>query len=229
VGKPKGEPRAAWVEDETPPEKKKRAAAIRTRLAKEYPDARCALNFSNPLEILVATVLSAQCTDAKVNQVTETLFEKYRTAEDYLAAKPGELEKDIHATGFFNQKAKSIRGLSRLIVEEHGGEVPRTMEEILRLPGVARKTGNVVLGNAYGVVEGIAVDTHVHRLAWRLGLSDQDDPVKVERDLTALFPKRRWLTLTYLLIEHGRNVCFARKPRCDECVVASRCPARRMP
>lgn len=229
MGKPKGEPRATWVNDETPHEKRKRASAIRSRLAKEYPDARCALNFSNPLEILVATVLSAQCTDAKVNEVTATLFEKYRTPEDYLAAKPGELEQDIHATGFFNQKAKSIRGLSRMLVEDFGGEVPKAMEEILRLPGVARKTGNVVLGNAYGIVEGIAVDTHVHRLSWRLGFSDEGDPVKVERDLMTLFPKKHWLTLTYLLIEHGRAVCFARNPRCHECVIATRCPARRMP
>lgn len=229
MGKPKGEARASWVESETPSERRTRAAAIRTRLAKAYPNARCALTFSNPLEILVATVLSAQCTDAKVNEVTETLFRKYRSPEDYLASKPGELEQDIHATGFFNQKAKSIRGLAQMLLEEFGGDVPRSMEEVLRLPGVARKTGNVVLGNAYGIVEGIAVDTHVHRLSWRLGLSNEDDPVKVERDLIAIFPKKHWLTLTYLLIEHGRAVCFARNPRCDECVVAKRCPARRLP
>lgn len=229
MGKPAGESRADWLAGESFEEKRKRASAIRARLAKAYPDAKCALNFRNPLEILVATVLSAQCTDAKVNEVTATLFRKYKTPQDYLAAKPGELEHDIHATGFFNQKAKSIRGLSQVLLDQFGGEVPRTMSEIVRLPGVARKTGNVVLGNAYGIVEGIAVDTHVHRLSWRLGFSDHDDPVKVEQDLMALFPKRHWLTLTYLIIEHGRRVCFARNPRCDECVIAKKCPARRLP
>ncbi|HLF24052.1 MAG TPA: endonuclease III, partial [Burkholderiales bacterium] len=206
MGKPKGEVRATWSDDEPPAQRRTRAAAIRTRLAKAYPDARCALNFTSPLEILVATVLSAQCTDAKVNEVTATLFNKYRTPQDYLSGKPGELERDIHATGFFNQKAKSLRGLSQMLIDDFGGEVPRTMEQILRLPGVARKTANVVLGNAYGIVDGIAVDTHVHRLSWRLGFSDEDDPVKVERDLMALFPKKHWLTLTYLIIEHGRGV-----------------------
>lgn len=229
MGKPAAESRADWLAGESFEEKRKRASAIRARLAKAYPDAKCALNFRNPLEILVATVLSAQCTDAKVNEVTATLFQKYKTPQDYLAAKPGELEQDIHATGFFNQKAKSIRGLSQMLLDQFGGRVPRTMSEIVRLPGVARKTGNVVLGNAYGIVEGIAVDTHVHRLSWRLGFSDHDDPVKVETDLMALFPKRHWLTLTYLIIEHGRRVCFARNPRCDECVIAKKCPARRLP
>lgn len=229
MGKPASEHRAAWLDEETFEQKRKRASAIRSRLAKAYPDAKCALNFRNPLEILVATVLSAQCTDAKVNEVTATLFEKYTTPQDYLSAPPGELERDIHATGFFNQKAKSLRGLSQVLLDEFGGDVPKTMAEILRLPGVARKTGNVVLGNAYGIVDGIAVDTHVHRLSWRLGFSDQDDPVKVEKDLMALFPKRHWLTLTYLIIDHGRSVCFARNPRCDDCVIAKKCPARRLP
>lgn len=229
MGKPKGEPRAAWADGESVEDKKKRAAKIRSRLAKAYPDAKCALLFETPLQILVATVLSAQCTDAKVNEVTRTLFKKYRTPQDYLASKPGELEQDIHQTGFFNQKAKSIRGLSQKLLNDFGGEVPKTMAEILTLPGVARKTGNVVLGNAYGVVEGIAIDTHMHRLSWRLALSDQDDPNKVERELMALFPKRHWLTLTYLLIDHGRAVCYARNPRCGDCVINALCPARRVP
>ncbi|MHB8513387.1 MAG: endonuclease III [Actinomycetota bacterium] len=227
MGKPKGEPRAAWIATETSEQKRKRAALIRRRLRKEYPDARCALNFSNPLEILVATVLSAQCTDVKVNEVTATLFKKYTKPEDYLEAKPGELEQDIRQTGFFNQKAKSLRGLAAKLLQDFGGEVPRTMKEILTLPGVARKTGNVVLGNAYGVVEGIAVDTHVHRLSYRLGFSDEDDPVKVEQDLMELIPRKDWFPTTYLLIEHGRRVCFARNPQCSSCVLRELCPAAR--
>ncbi|GAC1419370.1 MAG: endonuclease III [Actinomycetota bacterium] len=229
MGKPNGEPLAPWLRRETAPEKRKRASLIRRRLRAAYPDATCALRFSNPLELLVATVLSAQCTDAKVNQVTETLFKKYRTPADYLAGKPGELEKDIYQTGFFNQKAKSLRGLSQKLIDDFGGEVPRTMKEILTLPGVARKTGNVVLGNAYGVVDGIAVDTHVHRLAFRLGFSDGDDPAKVEQDLMTLTPRKDWFSSTYLLIEHGRGVCFAKKPACERCVVSDVCPASRLP
>ena len=226
---PKDEPRAAWLERETPAEKRKRAAAIYRRLDRAYSDATVALRFTNPLEMVIATVLSAQSTDAMVNKVTETLFKKYRTPEDYLAAPPGELERDIHSTGFFNQKAKSIRGLCRVIVEEFDGEVPDTMEGLLRLPGVARKTANIVLGNAFGKVEGIAVDTHVHRLARRLGFSDEFDPNKVERDLMGLFPKKKWFRLTYLLIEHGRNVCLAKAPRCEDCVVNQLCPSSRVP
>lgn len=227
--RPKAEPRAAWLDSESAAEKRRRAATVYRRLDKAYPDARCALNFSNPLEMVVATVLSAQSTDAMVNKVTEKLFAKYRTPEDYLASKPGELERDIHSTGFFNQKARSIRGLSRMIVEEFGGEVPGTMEELLRLPGVARKTANIVLGNSFGVVEGIAVDTHVHRLARRLGFSDEEDPNKVERDLMALFRQSKWFRLTYLLIEHGRAICQAKVPRCEDCVVNQLCPASRVP
>jgi endonuclease-3 len=229
VVKPKDEPRAAWLAREAPEEKRKRAATIYRRLDKAYPDAKVALRFSNPLETVIATVLSAQSTDVMVNKVTESLFQKYRTPEDYLAAPPGELERDIHSTGFFNQKAKSIRGLARVIVEEFDGTVPDTMEGLLRLPGVARKTANIVLGNAFGTVEGIAVDTHVHRLARRLGLSEEHDPNKVERDLMALFPKSKWFRLTYLLIEHGRNVCLAKAPRCEDCVVNQLCPSSRVP
>lgn len=226
--KPKTEPLATWVRDETPAERKRRASTIRRRLDRAYPDAKCALDFTTPLEMVVATVLSAQSTDAGVNRVTKKLFAKYKRPEDYLAAKPGELEQDIHATGFFNQKARSLRGLSRVIVEEFDGHVPDTMEGLLKLPGVARKTANVVLGNAFGKVEGIAVDTHVHRLSVRLGFTTQDDPVKVERDLMALFPKARWFRLTYLLIEHGRAICKAPRPLCESCVVSDLCPASRI-
>jgi endonuclease-3 len=228
VVKPRAEPRAAWLARETPAERKKRAATIYRRLDKAYPDATVALRFSNPLEMVIATVLSAQSTDVMVNKVTESLFQKYRSPEDYLAAPPGELEKDIHSTGFFNQKAKAIRGIARMLVEEFGGEVPDTMEGLLRLPGVARKTANIVLGNAFGKVEGIAVDTHVHRLAWRLGFSDQDDTNKVERDLMALFPRPKWFRLTYLVIEHGRAICKAPRPLCEECVVNDLCPSSRV-
>jgi endonuclease-3 len=226
---PREEPRAAWLDNETAEEKRKRAALIYRRLDKAYPEATVALRFSNPLEMVVATVLSAQSTDAMVNKVTETLFQKYRSPQDYLASPPGELERDIHSTGFFNQKANSIRGLCRVIVEEFGGEVPDTMEGLLRLPGVARKTANIVLGNSFGKVEGIAVDTHVHRLARRLGFSDQNDPNKVERELMELFPKKKWFHLTYLLIEHGRAICLAKAPRCEDCVVNDVCPASRVP
>lgn len=227
--KPKAEPRASWLAGESAASRRKRAATLFRRLDKAYPDAKCALSFSNPLEMLVATVLSAQSTDAMVNKVTERLFQKYRAPEDYLAARPGELEQDIHSTGFFNQKARSIRGFCRMIVEEYDGKAPDTMEDLLRLPGVARKTANIVLGNAFGKVEGVAVDTHVHRLAWRLGLSDEDDPNKVEKDLTGLFPRPRWFKLTYLLIDHGRAICKAPKPLCEDCVVNDLCPSSRVP
>jgi endonuclease-3 len=229
VVRPKNEPLAAWLARETPDEKKRRASLVYTRLDKAYPDAKVALNFSNPLEMVVATVLSAQSTDAMVNKVTPALFAKYRSAADYANAPPGELEADIKSTGFFNQKARNVRALGRLLVEEFGGEVPATMQELLRLPGVARKTANIVLGNAFGKVEGIAVDTHVHRLSRRLGFSRNDDPNKVEHDLMALFPKRRWWKLTYLLIEHGRAVCHAKVPLCADCVVNELCPASRVP
>ncbi len=226
---PRVEPRAAWLDRETPEEKRKRAALIYRRLGKALPDAKCALHFSTPLEMVIATVLSAQSTDAMVNKVTPGLFAKYPTAEAYLASPPGELERDIHSTGFFNQKARSIRGLCRVIVEEFGGQVPDTMEGLLRLPGVARKTANIVLGNSFGKVEGIAVDTHVYRLARRFGFSDERDPNKVERDLMALFPRSKWFRLTYLVIDHGRSVCHAKAPRCEECSVNDLCPASRVP
>ena len=197
---------------------------IMERLVEAYPDARVALEFSNPLEMLVSTVLSAQCTDKKVNQVTALLFRKYRTATDYADAPPGELEDDIHATGFFNQKAKHLRGIGRALVEHHGGEVPDTMEALVALPGVARKTANIVLGNSFGKVEGVAVDTHVRRLATRTGMSREEDPAKIERDLMDLWPRDLWFRGSYVLIDHGRAVCKARKPACASCPVGDVCP-----
>jgi endonuclease-3 len=194
------------------------------RLARAYPDARCSLDFSSPLELLVATVLSAQSTDVRVNKVTPALFAKYRTAADYARAAPGELENDIRTTGFFNAKAKSLRGLGAAIAAGHGGQVPRTMEELVRLPGVGRKTANVVLGNAFGIDEGFVVDTHVGRLARRLGFTRQTDPVKVEMDLNALVPKGKRTLAAHRLIAHGRRVCIARRPRCEICPVNSLCP-----
>ena len=229
MGKPKAEPRASWVDKETFEEKRKRARTILRRLEKLYPETRTALDYTNPFELLVATVLSAQSTDKMVNIITQSLFKKYRSPEDFLKAAPGELELDIKASGFFNQKAKSIRGLSQKLVSDFGGEVPSTMEELLTLPGVARKTANVVLGNAFGKNVGIAVDTHVHRLSWRFGFSDHDDPNKVEQDLMKLFPREKWFKVSHLLIDHGRNVCLARNPNCAECIVNELCPAARVP
>ena len=202
-----------------------RAPAIIRILSKTYPDAHVALNFTNPLECLVATILSAQCTDAKVNEVTSTLFVKYRTAADYLAVPEDELKADIKPTGFFNQKATSIRAACDRIVTIYGGTVPDTMEDLQTLRGVARKTANIVMGNAFGTVEGIAVDTHVRRLANRLGFSEESDPDKVEQDLMRLVPRKRWFDFTYVLIDHGRALCQAKKPKCAECPVSDLCPS----
>ena len=202
-----------------------RAPEIIRRLSEAYPDAKVALRFSNPLECLVATVLSAQSTDETVNRVTESLFQKYRTAEDYLRVPEDELKADIHATGFFNQKAMAIREACRRIVEEYGGEVPGSMEDLVTLRGVALKTAKIVLGNSFGIVEVIAVDTHVHRVSNRLGLSDQKDPVKIERQLMERIPRDRWFDFTYVLIDHGRAICTAKRPRCPECPVEDLCPA----
>ena len=198
------------------------------RLRREYPDARCALHFSNPHEMLFATMLSAQCTDAMVNRVTAKLFVKYPTLEDYAGADRTELEQDVKQTGFFRMKAKHVQETAQCLLEDYGGKVPETLAELTKLPGVARKTANVVLGNAYGKVEGIAVDTHVRRLSRRLGLTTHDDPEKIERDLMALMPKSRWMLLTYLLIEHGRTVCKAPVPRCEDCVLSDLCPSSRV-
>ena len=202
-----------------------RAPVVIRRLRKTYSEATVALRFSNPLECLVATILSAQCTDERVNLVTAVLFVKYTKPEDYLAVPEEELQDDVRPTGFFRNKTKAIRGACRMIVEEFEGEVPRTMSEILRLPGVARKTANVVLGNSYGVVEGVAVDTHVGRLSRRLGFSASDDADKVELDLMALVPRRLWFDFTYVLIDHGRAICQARLPRCESCPVSELCPS----
>jgi endonuclease-3 len=202
-----------------------RAPEIVRILSETYPDAKVALSFSNALEMLVATILSAQSTDVNVNKVTETLFEKYRTAEDYLRVPEDELKADIKSTGFFNQKATAIREACRRIVEVYDGKVPDTMEDLLTLRGVARKTANIVLGNAYGKVEGIAVDTHVKRVSNRLGFTTQSDPDRIEQDLMHLIPKERWFNFTYVLIDHGRALCIARRPLCEQCPVNYLCPA----
>jgi endonuclease-3 len=206
----------------------RRAPQIIRILSETYPDAKVALNFSTPLEMLVATILSAQCTDERVNQVTGALFQKYRTCEDYLRVPESELAADIKPTGFFNQKTRAIRGACQRIVEVYGGRVPDTMEDLLTLPGVARKTANIVLGNAFGKVEGIAVDTHVRRLAERLGFSTEKDPDKIERGLMHLVPREKWFPFTYVLIEHGRRVCTARNPKCEICPVNHLCPSSRV-
>jgi len=221
-----GPQRRRRISRDDPPER--RFPVIYRRLEKEYPDARTALNFSSPHEMLFATIMSAQSTDVLVNRVTAKLFPKYPNLEDYANTDRETLEADIKQTGFFRMKAKAIQGSARRILDVYGGKVPDTMAEILTLPGVARKTANVVLGNAYGVVQGIAVDTHVGRLARRLGLTKEKDPVKVERDLMKLIPRSKWVRVTYLLIEHGRKVCKAPVPRCEECVLSDICPSSRV-
>jgi len=202
-----------------------RAGELLARLEREYPGARCALDHRDPLQLLVATILSAQCTDARVNQVTPALFRRCPTAADYAAIPAGELEALIQSTGFFRNKTRSLRSLGQALLERHDGRVPATMEELVALPGVGRKTANVVLGNAFGKNEGIVVDTHVGRLARRLGLTKETDPVRVERDLEPLFPRPKWALLAHLLISHGRSVCKAPRPRCSECVLVDLCPA----
>ena len=204
--------------------KRERIVPVIERLAAEHPDATIALRFRNDLELLVSVMLSAQTTDVNVNRVTERLFEKYRRPEDYLAAPVEELENDIRPTGFFRQKTRSLRGTMAKLIEEFGGEVPGTMEELLRLPGVARKTANVIVAER-GEAQGIVVDTHVRRLSQRLGFTRREDPVKIERDLQRLVPRRSWNVFPHLLIWHGRRICVARSPRCDICVVNDLCPA----
>jgi len=204
-----------------------RIVPIIERLAEEHADAEIALRFRSDLELLVSVMLSAQTTDANVNRVTPALFAKYRTPEDYLAVPQEELERDIYATGFFRQKTKSIRGAMRVLLEEFDGEVPRRLEELLRLPGVARKTANVVAAEL-GHAQGIVVDTHVRRLSQRLGLTRQEDPVKIERDLQRVVPRQHWARFPHLLIWHGRRVCDARRPRCEDCVLVDLCPSARV-
>ncbi len=207
-------------------DKNKRAAAIIRRLKKAYPDAHCALNHTNAFELLVATILSAQCTDERVNIVTANLFRKYRNPQDYLNVDQRELEKDIHSTGFFRNKSKNIQSACRRIIDVFGGEVPRTMEELLTLGGVARKTANVVLGNAFGKAAGVVVDTHVSRLSQRLGLTGETSAEKIEKDLIEIVPKKHWIMFPHWMIFHGRQICNARRPKCRECVLADLCPSR---
>ena len=199
--------------------------AIITELRRLYPDAKCTLNFSNPLELLIATQLSAQCTDERVNIVTRDLFLKYRSVEDYATVSQEELEQDIRPTGFYRNKAKNIRAACQRLITNYGGEVPHTMADLLTLPGVARKTANVVLGNAFGIVEGIVVDTHVGRLARRFGWTTNEDPAKVEQDLMRLVRRKDWLNLSHTMIYHGRAICLARKVVCAQCTLAHLCPS----
>lgn len=203
---------------------KKRAARVAKLLAAEYPDAECALTFANPLQLLIATILSAQCTDVRVNMVTPALFKKYRTAAAFAAAPRAELEKAIQSTGFFRAKAKNIQECCRKLAEEYDGKVPQKLEQLVTLPGVGRKTANVVLGTAFGIASGVVVDTHVSRITHRLGLTKQTDAVKIERDLMAQLPPREWINFSHRLIHHGRRICIARKPRCEECVLNAICP-----
>jgi len=210
---------------ESTDELKKRTRDIIRRLKRAYPGAKCSLNHSNPFELLVATILSAQSTDDRVNIVTADLFRKYKKPEDYLKVPPSELEKDIHSTGFFRNKTKSIQGTAKLLTEQYGGEVPHTMDELLEFPGVARKTANVVLGNAFGIKAGVVVDTHVTRLSHRLGLSEEKTAEKIEQDLIPIVPKKDWVIFPHLMIYHGRKVCKARNPLCEECTIEKLCPS----
>ena len=206
-------------------EEKERASKIIKLLKREYPEAACSLNHNNPLELLVATILSAQCTDERVNAVTSGLFRKYRGCDAYLKVQQSELEQDIRPTGFYRNKARAIQGACRLIKEQHKGRVPDRMDELLALPGVARKTANVVMGNAFGIASGVVVDTHVARLSGRLGLSAETQPEKIERDLMLLVPPASWIIFPHLLIAHGRAICKARTPLCAECVLEKLCPS----
>ena len=203
----------------------KRTRAVIRILKRQYPDAKCSLNFRNPLQLLVATILSAQCTDARVNMVIKDLFKKYRSAKDYANADPDELSEIIRSTGFFRNKTKSIIGMGNALVEKHGGKVPKTMAELNALPGVGRKTANVVLGNAFGIDEGVVVDTHVGRISNRLKLTKHKDAVKIERDLMQIVPRRDWTLFPHLMINHGRETCQARKPHCEACLIQLHCPS----
>jgi endonuclease III len=204
----------------------KRLAAILAKLDEAYPEATCELKHANAFQLLVSTILSAQCTDVRVNLVTQELYKKYKTPEDFAYASPAELEKEIRPTGFFRNKAKSVMGASKGIIEKFAGQVPRTMEDILTLPGVARKTANVVLGTAYGIASGVVVDTHVMRLSRRLDLTRNEEPKKIEQDLMAIIPQNKWIQFSHQLIWHGRRVCFARKPKCAECNLERLCNSK---
>ncbi len=205
-------------------EAKRYAAKVVRRLRRHYPDATCALNFSNPLQLLVATILSAQCTDERVNQVTRDLFRKFPTAADYASAPLETLKRNIRSTGFFNNKAKSLNACCRILAEEYGGDVPQDMDRLVELPGIGRKTANVVLGTAYGIASGIVVDTHVTRITRRLGMTGQKNAEKIEAELIAQVPRKEWIDFSHRLIHHGRRICKARKPACEECPLADICP-----
>jgi endonuclease III len=209
---------------ETPEALKNRAKKIVNRLQKAYPDSKCSLDFKTPLQLLMATILSAQCTDERVNKVTPALFKKYKSSKAFAAANPEELEEMVRSTGFYRNKAKSILKCAATIEQQHGGKMPETMEALVKLPGVGRKTANVLLGNVFGV-PGIVVDTHVKRLSGRLGLTANTDPVKIEQDLNPIIPQKDWTIFSHRLIDHGRAVCQAKKPACDECILADLCPA----
>ena len=206
-------------------QRKARVEAILPLLKRAYPEAKCSLDHSNALELLVATILSAQSTDERVNIVTRDLFRKYRTAADYARVPQEELERDIHSTGFYRNKAKSLRAMAQALLDKHGGQVPQTMEELTALAGVGRKTANVVLGNAFGQNVGIVVDTHVTRLSWRLGLTTNKDAQKIEQDLMPLVPQKDWTLFSHLLIHHGRAICQARNPQCEQCPIRQHCPS----
>lgn len=204
---------------------RERAAEILKRLRRMYPDSKCSLDFETPFQLLVATILSAQSTDKKINEVTPELFRKYPSPQAFVSAPTAELEQDLKQTGFFRQKTRSVQRASATIVKEHGGEVPSTLEKLVELPGVGRKTANVVMGNAFGKATGVVVDTHVKRVSARLGMTDETDPEKIETDLMKLYPKSKWVQLGHTLILHGRNVCVARRPRCEECALNDLCPS----
>jgi endonuclease-3 len=213
---------------EQPAARRARTRKIIARLRREFPDAKCALDHESPLQLLVATILSAQCTDARVNMVTPALFAKYRTAAEYAAADPGQFQREIQTTGFFRNKTKSILGMAQALVERHGGQVPATMDALVALPGVGRKTANVVLGNAFGKNEGIVVDTHVQRISGLLKLTRETTPQKIERDLMTLVPRKDWTIFSHLLILHGRKTCIARRPKCESCRINDLCPSSRV-
>ncbi len=221
-------PKTSTPPQESLSQKQTRTGELIARLKAAYPDVRCSLNFSSPLELLVATVLSAQCTDARVNLVSKLLFKKYRTASDYATAPSEQLEEDIKSTGFYRNKAKALRACCAELVARYGGQVPADMAALVRLPGVGRKTANVILGNAYEIAEGIVVDTHVRRLAGRLGLTQHLDPDKIEQDLLQVVPHQDWVVFSHLLILHGRRICSARVPQCPVCPVNDLCPAAKL-
>jgi len=215
----------AKIETETKLSAETKVLEIVELLERDYPDVKIALKYTNPLELLVATILSAQCTDKRVNIVTKTLFNKYRKVEDFANANLDELEQDIRSTGFYRNKAKNIKRCCQILIERFNSQVPEKMEQMIELPGVGRKTANIVLSKAYGVIEGIAVDTHVRRVAKRLGLTSHTEPRKIERDLMEIVPKEKWMKITDLLIFHGRRICMARKPKCETCILNKLCPS----